>query len=163
MMTQPFGTRRSVRIGATGFALVAVAMFVAVACAVPSFAQGSTGGTLGKTDQSLSGEAKPGAADKPSRAPDREPKTKGAAFDAQKTGCARIAGNWTWSNGLTVVVSASGTATATDGGRAVLACGGGTYLFKWQLMGNESRMTLSADGKRLSGSGVIGPKSAVRQ
>lgn len=118
---------------------------------------GSTGGTLGKTDQSLSGgQPKSGAA--------REPKqTKGATAEAQNAGCARIAGSWLWSNGLSVAIGANGTASATNGDKAALACNGGVYAFKWQAFGNETRMTLSADGKRLSGSGIVGPESAVRQ
>jgi len=118
---------------------------------------GSTGGTLGKTDQSLSGQRKPGAAVEPK-------KTKGTASEARQSGCARIAGSWLWSNGLSVAVSTSSTATATNGDKATLTCSGGLYVFKWQAFGNESRMTLSADGKRLAGSSsIVGPESAVRQ
>jgi hypothetical protein len=135
-----------------------IAAFAAIVAVAPAlaFAQGSTGGTLGKTDQSLSGgQPKPGAV---------EPKkTKGAAPEAQKAGCARAAGTWLWSNGISVAVSANGTASATNGDKAILACTGGVFTFKWQSFGVETRMTLSADGKRLSGSGVLGPESAVRQ
>lgn len=133
-------------------------LLMAAVLAGPAFAQaGNTGGTLGKTDQSLSGQRKPGAAVEPK-------KTKGAAPEAPKVGCARIAGSWLWSNGLSVAVSTSSTATATNGDKATLTCSGGLYVFKWQAFGNESRMTLSADGKRLAGSSsIVGPESAVRQ
>jgi hypothetical protein len=138
------------------FIVLSLLLGVASSTAQP-IAQGSTGGTLGKTDQSLSGgQPKPGAALEPK-------KTKAAAPEAQKAGCGRIAGSWLWSNGLSVAISASSTATATNGDKATLTCSGGLYVFKWQAFGNEARMTLSADGKRLSGSGVVGPESAVRQ
>ena len=133
-------------------------LLMAAVLAGPAFAQaGNTGGTLGKTDQSLSGgQPKSGAAVEPK-------KTKGAAPEAQKAGCTRVAGSWAWSNGIGVVISANGTASATNGDKATLSCAGGMYLFKWQAFGNESRMTLSTDGKRLAGSGIVGPESAVRQ
>lgn len=144
---------------ACGIPLAAAALIVfAIHSGAPALAQsGSTGGTLGKTDQSLSGgQRKPGAAVEPK-------KTKGAAPESRQSGCARIAGSWLWSNGISVAVSANSTASATNGDKATLACTGGVYAFKWQAFGNESRMTLSADGKRLSGSGIVGPESAVRQ
>ena len=46
-MTMPFRMGRSARVGAV--------LLLVGALAAPAFAQGSTGGTLGKTDQSLSG------------------------------------------------------------------------------------------------------------
>ena len=128
--------------------------------AVPAFAQGSTGGTLGKTDQSLSGgQPKPGTAAEPKKA-------KGGAPELRQSGCARIAGTWAWSNGFTVIAHANGTATAHLGGasnRATLTCAGGVYVFTWHGSGFVTRMTASPDAKRLSGSGIVGPESAVRQ
>ena len=156
-MTLPFRTKT---LGRQCAALLLAAALAGSASAADQFrlAQaGSTGGTLGKTDQSLSGgQPKPGAALEPK-------KTKGAAPEAQKAGCARVAGTWLWSNGISVAVSANGTASATNGDKATLACTGGVYTFKWLSFGVETRMTLSADGRRLSGSGVIGPELAVRQ
>jgi hypothetical protein len=75
--------RRELRLGLTALSASAVILSRGAPAA---YAQaGSTGGTLGKADQSLSGGLpKPGAAVEPK-------KTKGAAPEAQKAGCARIA------------------------------------------------------------------------
>jgi hypothetical protein len=78
-------------------------------------------------------------------------------------GCGKIVGAWKWSNNLDVVVRPDGTADATDGGHAILACDGGMYVFKWQAAGNTSRMTLASDGKQMSGRGFFGSESAVRK
>jgi TPR repeat len=87
---------------------------------------------------------------------------------AQGSGnCGRIVGVWTWHNNISVVVKPDGTADASNGGQAILACEGGIYEFKWQgvfALGHVSRMTLSADGKQMSGSGPWGvSESAVRK
>ena len=77
-------------------------------------------------------------------------------------GCGRIVGGWKWSNNLDVVVKSDGSADATDGGHAALACNAGMYVFRWGA-GNSSRMTLASDGKRMSGMGSFGAESAVRK
>jgi hypothetical protein len=81
--------------------------------------------------------------------------------------CGRIVGVWTWSNGLSVVVKPDGRADVSNGDYGIVTCAGGTYEFKWQslisqMFGNVVRMTLSSDGKRMSGTGLLGPESAVR-
>ncbi len=156
-VTKPFLGGAPLCVGAVLVMGVALAGSASAADHVRLAQAGSTGGTLGKTDQSLSGgQRKPGPAMEPK-------KTKGAAPEARQSGCARIAGSWAWSNGLGVVIGANGTASSTSGDKATWICTGGMYLFKWQMFGTETRVTLSADGKRLSGTGPIGPESGMRQ
>jgi hypothetical protein len=126
----------------------------------PAFSQaGSTGGTIGKENKSVSGADGPRVA-----APARSgSKAQNPVAGATGKGCGKIVGAWKWSNGLNVVVKPDGTADATDGGHAILTCDGGMYLFKWQAAGNNSRMTLASDGKQMSGRGFFGSESAVRK
>jgi hypothetical protein len=77
--------------------------------------------------------------------------------------CLAIVGVWTWSNNLDVVVRPDGTAASTNGDQATWTCAGGMYVFKWQAFGNVSRMTISYDGMRMSGTGALGRESAVRK
>lgn len=127
--------------------------------AVPCSAQvqpGSTGGSIGKTDKSASGEERQASSSARS--------TSNASKRAEDNGgCGRITGTWKWSNNIDVVVKSNRTADATDGGHARLNCDSGMYVFNWQGGRNVSRMTLGADGKRLSGMGFFGAESAVRK
>ena len=126
---------------------------------------GSTGGTVGKQEKSISSGEEPQA---PVQARSRSKSQNSAATKSSEQSisgraCRRIVGTWKWSNGVDVVVKQDNTADATDGGHAVLTSVSGTYAFKWQAAGNMSQMTLAADGKRLSGMGSFGPESAVRK
>lgn len=126
----------------------------------PAFAQaGSTGGAIGKENKSVTGADGPRVA-----APARSgSKPLNPATGVVGKGCGKIVGLWKWSNNVDVVVKPDGTADATDGGHAILACDGGMYVFKWQAAGNTSRMTLASDGKQMSGRGFFGSESAVRK
>ena len=123
---------------------------------------GSTGGTIGKENRSVSG----GVENAPLGSDGNPPRSRSSVARTPKgsrsgDSCGRVVGSWTWSNGIGVVVKSGGTAEAIDGGRATLNCGSGTYLFTWSA-GNLSRMTLSSDGRRMSGTGILGAESAVR-
>jgi hypothetical protein len=138
---------------------LALAMF-----SVPCFAQvqpGSAGGSVGKIDKSVSGGEEP-QTPPPARAAPKPSNATPAKHAEESGGCGRIAGTWTWSNNLDVVVKSNRTADATNGGHAVLTCDSGMYVFNWNS-GNATRMTLAADGRRLSGMGSFGPESAVRK
>jgi Caspase domain len=76
--------------------------------------------------------------------------------------CAHIVGTWLWYNGATVTVNSNGTTTQSDGNSATVVCADGVYTFTW-LGIHTVRMALSSDGKRLSGTGMFGPETAVRQ
>jgi hypothetical protein len=153
------------RRASIGIALLALS-HLAFANVSSALAQaGSIGGTIGKENKSVSG-----GEELQVPAPKRSgSKSLNSAIINQSEeskfgrGCGRIVGVWTWSNNVDVVVKRDGTADATDGGHAKLACDSGMYVFKWQSGGNMSRMTLASDGKRMSGTGFFGSESAVRK
>ena len=136
-------------------------MLSSFAASATAFAQaGSTGGTIGKQDKSISGGED--AADSQRAVPIRKkpPRPAGQSAATAPTGgpCSRIVGTWLWYNGVRVTVhSNSNTTTQSDGNSATVVCAGGTYSFTW-LGVHTVRETLSSDGKRLSGD-----ESAVRQ
>jgi hypothetical protein len=123
----------------------------------PTLAQGSVGGTIGKQDKSISGD---GPVD--SRTQHGPHAAKNPAMASPSGPCARILGTWRWYNGVIVTVNANGTTTQSDGNSATVVCGEGTYTFTWLRIAT-TQMTLSSDGRRLSGTSVIGATSAVRQ
>jgi len=129
-------------------------------CQQSAFAQaGSTGGTIGKQDKSISGgeDAADSQRAVSMRKPPR-PSRQSAATAPTGGPCSRIVGTWLWYNGVSVTVhSSSNTTTQSDGNSATVVCAGGTYSFTW-LGIHTVRETLSSDGKRLSGD-----ESAVRQ
>ena len=144
----------------TGFALL-LSLFMA-GQQQTAFAQaGSTGGVIGKQDKSVSGSEEP-QAPSPARSASKPSNVTSAKHSEESGGCGRIVGTWTWSNNLDVVVKSNRTADATNGGHALLSCDSGMYVFNWNS-GNATRMTLAADGKRLSGMGSFGSESAVRK
>ena len=83
-----------------GYVLASLLLIVS-AGAAPAFAQGSTGGTLGKTDQSLSGGQKEGS-------PERQPSAKKATAGSGATEPS-IFGRWQYR----AQCSASGVLTGT--------------------------------------------------
>jgi hypothetical protein len=140
--------------------ILVLGMLWSFAASATAFAQaGSTGGTIGKQDKSISGGKD--AADSQRAVPMRKPPlpARQPAATAPAGGpCNRIVGTWLWYNGVSVTVhSNSNTTTQSDGHSATVVCAGGTYSFTW-LGIHTVRETLSSDGKRLSGD-----ESAVRQ
>ena len=117
-----------------------------------AFAQGSTGGTLGKTDQSLSGSNQPKEA--PSQGKRDRPKAEAPSVSS----CGKIVGVWAFTNGVDVAIKQGGTASATNGAVGRWSCVAGTAVVPWQL-GNgmkwTDRYTVAADGIRLSGIGGL--------
>ena len=110
---------------------------------------GSTGGTLGKTDQSLSGGSKEAPASKPST-DSRKAKGKDTA-----TGCsAAIGGAWTSNFSGTfgeqdVLVSANHSYRHKTGlVTGSWSCQSGVFTFT-ATNGDMERVRLSSDGKRL--------------
>jgi hypothetical protein len=127
-----------------------------------AFAQaGSTGGTIGKTNKSVSDDQEEKT---PAGANTAPTKTAPKVLPAHtQTGpCGPIVGTWLWYNGVTVKVNSNNTTTQSDGNSATVVCADGTYSFTWFGI-HTVRMTLSSDGKRLSGTSIIGAESAVRQ
>jgi hypothetical protein len=134
--------------------IVAVALGITLSAAGASCAMaqaGSTGGTLGNTDKSISGERREEPAAQP-RA--REPKSHTARKAEAGSSCGRIAGSWKWGS-ATIAIKADGTAQHAVGGSGTWTCNGGQYVFTWSN-GITDRVTLSVDGNSLSWSNNLG-------
>jgi hypothetical protein len=134
-----------------------------------AFAQaGSTGGTLGNTDKSISGERR----EEPpthQKSREREPPaarkaSQGAPVARNASACGRIVGTWKWFNDVGVVFKPNGAGEATNGTTATWVCDGGIYKVTWSA-GNVDRITIAADGQTLSGiSSILGVHiSATRE
>jgi hypothetical protein len=128
-------------------------VFVVAMLSSPCAAQvqpGSTGGSIGKTEKSISGGAD---ADRPHAAP----LAKRPAAKEQETSsggsCGRIVGRWSWYLHLTeTVFHKDGTAGNSGGAKGRWTCAGGTVNVAWGDGGKAStdRMTLSPDGNSIS-------------
>jgi hypothetical protein len=146
--------RRGASIGITLLALSHLA-FANVSSALAQ--AGSTGGTIGKQDKSISGGEDAAERAVPMRKPPR-PARQSAATAPTGGPCSRIVGTWLWYNGSSVTVhSNSNKTTQSDGNSATVVCEDGTYTFTW-FGSHTVHERLSSDGKRLSGD-----ESAVRQ
>jgi hypothetical protein len=123
--------------------------------ATMSWAQaGSTGGTLGRTDKSVSG------GDEPTR--DRSASRKSAAAkpaEHKQAGndCNRVVGvwQWRWLNETSVVtLNANGTGSSAHGFKSTWTCSNRTAVIRWPMA--QDTMVLSSDGKKLTGSNNVG-------
>ena len=148
------GTRMRANLSLAG-AIIGSVIFLLAVGNVPAIGQaGSTGGFVGNRNKTVSGSSEEQPASRgPSRHSGSPPKASG--------GCGPVMGSWLWNNGVTVVVNSNNTTTQSDGHSATVVCAGGIYTFTW--FGFPSRMTLSSDGKRLSGTNALGSTSAARQ
>jgi hypothetical protein len=133
-----------------GFIRIALALSY-LALANSALAQaGSTGGTVGKTEKSISGGED---ADRPRAAP----LAKRPAAKEQETSpgrsCGRIVGRWSWYLNLTEsVFHKDGTAGHSGGATGRWTCAGGTVSVVWGDGGNArtDRITVSPDGNTIS-------------
>jgi hypothetical protein len=141
------------------FACAAITLVTMAALVPTAFGQaGSTGGTLGNSDKSISGERREEPAP-PTKSQTHRSASAPAA--AKSSGCGPILGKWLWFNGVTVVVNANQTTTQSDGHSASVACTDGVYTFNWGI--GSATMTLSADRRRMTGRDSLGPASASRE
>lgn len=117
---------------------------------------GSTGGTLGKTDQSLSGS---GSKDTPPEKSQRgTPPKQGAAVkqDAAKASrCSMIVGTWTWVLGVEMAFKPGGTFQADSGPGGTWTCSNGNYVIRVHGNSGVDRLTISPDGNALSGTSWV--------
>ena len=136
--------------------IIALAMGIALSAAGASgtFAQaGSTGGTVGKQDKSVSGEQK----EQPEErrvAPRRTVSSPSGSIEnphEANSSCGRIVGTWHWFNNVDVVFRANHTAEATNGDTSTWVCDGGMYRVTWRSLGQTDRITIASDGQTLSG------------
>jgi hypothetical protein len=134
-----------------------LAVFLFLASGSLAFAQaGSTGGTIGKTDKSISGGESTAESRTPTktRSKGQRPMSGQAAEDsAGRAKCAKFVGTWNW-------VFGSGEVTAKSDGTLKYAVGGGSGVGKWSCSdghvvlrsgSHEDRMTLSDDGLTMTG------------
>jgi hypothetical protein len=152
MLMIPAGLMQRVLLGA---------LAVVTSAYIAAFAQaGSIGGTLGNSDKSISGERReePAAPASPHR--QHTPADTRANTKSAGGGCGPILGKWLFSNGVTVIVNANKTTTQSDGFSATVSCADGVYTFTWPL--GSAHMTLSANGRTMSGMSSLGPGSASR-
>jgi hypothetical protein len=126
---------------ATAIAVAFVAFFVSV----PALAQsGSLGGTVGKTNKSVSGDLQ-SKANRHAPSPNIETRR-----------CEKAAGNWTFSNGVDVAIKPDGSATS-NGFSASWTCHGGQITMRWPAF--TDHYSILADGNTLSGISGLGGAS----
>jgi hypothetical protein len=133
--------------------LVTVLTCAALIIPATVFAQaGSTGGTLGKTDKSISGGEEQS---EPRRVPESKRPARSAVAKEKPTGnsCQKIVGRWAWHywTGTTeTVFSRGGTGqNAPTGLTNTWTCEDGIATIKWSH-GYTDRATISRDGNSLS-------------
>jgi hypothetical protein len=117
-----------------------------------AFAQlqpGSTGGTIGKTDKSISGGEE---RSEPASRPRREAPTREAATTERSTGssCRGIVGTWSWVVGTETVFNANGSAHNTSGLTAKWVCANGVVIATWSH-GVTNRIELSGNSLTIDG------------
>jgi hypothetical protein len=121
----------------------AVIILAAVALSAPfaktAFAQaGSTGGTVGKEDKSVSGGEE-------QTAPKSQTHRSAPAPAAAKSlGCGKVAGAYKWIFGSTAIINANGTATNL-GSQGKWTCAGGQVTIVWSN-GSIDQLTPTASG-----------------
>jgi hypothetical protein len=124
---------------------------------------GSTGGTVGDINKTLSGEraTAPNAPARP-RPKTERPNETGSRTTVQSPGesvsesspCKRLLGAWTFSNGIGVLFKAGGELSATNGDAGSWTCDSGMIAARWSKW--TDHYVISADGAHLSGnSGVL--------
>jgi hypothetical protein len=149
--------RESVTLGIVG--IICLTAFLAVDRVALGQA-GSIGGTVGKTDKSVSGGEEPRDDSKSSK-PLRHAKAK----ERPEAGaCDKLPGTWTWRSVGTheVVIRSNGTAAGSLGVPARWSCTNGLAVIVWSI-GAIERVTVSEDGKSLSGTGNGYRISATRE
>jgi hypothetical protein len=112
---------------------------------------GSIGGTVAKTDKSISGEEQ----SEPQHRLQGERPSRGAAAAEKTTGnlCQKIVGKWAWINAggtSETVFSPGGTGqNPASGLTSAWTCNNGIAIVRWSN-GYSDRVTISRDGNSLS-------------
>jgi hypothetical protein len=133
--------------------IIAMPLAVALSAvgASGAFAQaGSTGGTLGNTDKSISGERRE---EPPTQHKSRELKpraarkadTPEASGETRGSSCNRIVGTWKMILDIVINIRSNGTASSANGLTATWTCKEGRYNVVWSN-GFTDHVTISADG-----------------
>jgi hypothetical protein len=110
---------------------------------------GSTGGSVGKTDKSVSGDA-PQRKIRPEKSDlGKRPATSSASSDVPASPCLNAVGTWTFSNGISVVHKAWGAAAGSNGDSGDWSCAGSMITVHWANW--TDHYAISSQGRRLSG------------
>lgn len=130
-----------------------------------AFAQGSAGGAIGKQGKSVSGDNEQPR--QPQSRPSRKSRSAPSANDQEASvdrpaACGRFVGRWDWGAGGIISVNGNGTVDMTNGDSATWNCAGGVYTIRYQMFGNTTTGTVSADGRQFTGSGALGSFVANR-
>jgi hypothetical protein len=88
---------------------------------------GSTGGTVGKQDKSVSGGEEPAA---PKSQVHRSASAP-AAGKSKSSGCGQVAGAYKGFSGIITVIKADGTSTLADGHQGNWTCANGQVTIVW--------------------------------
>jgi hypothetical protein len=138
------------RRASIGIALLALSHFACVNVSSALAQAGSTGGTIGKQDKSISGGAE---LDRPRAAPH----SKRPATNSQETSsgpaCSRIVGTWKWGGGFgptEMVFNQNGTVRQSlTGSTGSWSCAG-TIVKTVFTNGSTDRIAISKDGNSAS-------------
>ena len=134
--------------------IFAVNVLMAPASGIAQVQPGSTGGSVGKQDKSISGG---GSLEVPGPTP-REAKphqTTKTSPGKENSSCGRIVGTWKMGAGIRVVVKRDGTAHHDFAGNGTWKCDDGQYVFVWSN-GITDHMSVSADGASIAGTNSVG-------
>ena len=151
----------SIRTGTTG-AGVLILLLAAVIANSSALAQaGSTGGSVGLSEKTLSGdrnaaEPTPPVQRRPSkRRTDTEP-ARSAPSKAQASGslCQMVIGTWSFSNGVGVVFKPGGAMSSTKGDDGTWSCSKGMVQARWAHW--TDHYMVASDGAHITGnSGLL--------
>ena len=138
-------------IAPSGMAVLAVLALTATSNS--SFAQaGSTGGTVGKQDKSLSGGEETSAPRRDTRPGKPAPATSSSPPREKETRCMAIVGTWTWYLGLTeATFNQNGSMRNSNGGTGTWTCPRAIGSATWSNGPPVTETyTMSKDGNSLS-------------
>jgi hypothetical protein len=111
-------------------ACAAIALVTIAVSGPTAFGQaGSTGGTLGNTDKSISGERR----EEPTAPKSRPHRSASAPAEgtSKSSGCGNVVGTYKWVLGGTTVIKANGTTTHSTGPQGKWTCANGQVTIVW--------------------------------
>jgi hypothetical protein len=136
--------RKSVTLGIAG---IICSMALLCTDRTASAQAGATGGTIGKTDKSVSGDNDSG----PHQAP-RQPRAYKPDGQSTSSSCRKVVGNWSWKGGTAdAVFNSDGTGRLTwpfGAASCTWKCDGSGVIANWSI-GVVDRITISGDGNSL--------------
>lgn len=146
-----------------GLALLALSHFAFTNVTAALAQAGSTGGTIGKQDKSISGGDTLGVGSH--SATNKKPRHSVASSPNRASGetrgssCGRIVGKWKMGLGQTAIINSDGTAKHSYAGTGRWTCKDGQYFFVWPN-GITDHISVSSDGNSIEGSNSLGMSSA---